>query len=252
VAVKVVKLVNEHDLEEVEGEIRHTMRARHDNVVQVFGIVTPDDGTVWVVMELLGVSLEQANVTGTPQRMKYIFDIVAGMQQVHCNEHPVTHFDLNPANILLTQGGGSVKIIDFGVAQTPSAPRAATRGTMPYMAPELFDEDREPSTACDVYSFAVLVAELWTGTVAWTGTPSSEIPDRLRAGGRPFSSSDLSAKKVPDPIIALIVACWAQDPQDRPTFADLGKLRDIVNFHKPSRNKWPQFLLDTEASYSGA
>jgi serine/threonine protein kinase len=140
-----------------------------------------------------------------------------------------------------------VKIIDFGVAQTAETMAtdvtAQARGTTRFMAPELFAEEVDKrDTACDVYSFAVVVAELWTGTVAWSGTPKHEIPDLVVAGRRPFSPDELSAKSVPGPIIALIVACWAQDLYRRSTFTQLSELRGIPKFYLAPQERWPLFL----------
>jgi serine/threonine protein kinase len=189
-------------------------------------------------------------------RMKYTLDIIAGMQHLHSKDHRVVHFDLTPANILLTLDGCSVKIIDFDASLTVETLRAAdvsiARGTLRFMAPELLREVKEPSAACDVYSFAVVLAELWTGTPAWkiqdpdTGVWNDMkhgwIIGRMFVSRRPFTIVQLETKGVPKPIIALIVACWAQDPHQRPTFAQLRRLRRIPNFHEAAQKDWPSFL----------
>jgi hypothetical protein len=72
-----------------------------------------------------------------------------------------------------------------------------------------------------------VVAELWTGTEAWEGTPEGLISFFVKDGRRPFFRKDLSKKGVPDPIIALIVACWAQEPERRPSFDQLGRLKSM-------------------------
>jgi hypothetical protein len=119
-------------------------------------------------------------------------------------------------------------------------------GALRFMAPELFDDDGlQPSPACDVYSFAVLLAELWTGTAAWKNVLPHVAAARVVLGRRPFSPRDLLAKAVPPSIIALIVACWAQNPHERPTFDQLGTLRDVPNFHLAPPEMWPPFLRTT-------
>jgi hypothetical protein len=247
VAVKVIEVAHKDALQRVKDEIRRANLARHNNVVHVFGIVTLEHETsVGVVMELLGESLEKVKTDGALLRMKYTLDIIAGMARMHAPADRVVHFNLKPANILLAEGGRSVKIIDFSVAQTAktlTAGKVSPRSTMRYRAPELFAKKFSPSSACDVYSFAVLLAELWTGTVGWHGTSDDLIPAAVRDGKRPFSPQELSTLGVPDPIIALIVACWAQEPHLRPTFAQLWeKLHDIPNFHEAPPQVWPSFL----------
>jgi hypothetical protein len=224
VAVKVLRLVDEDASETILDEFCRTKAlARHCNVVHVFGIVDLDDCTVGVVMEQLGAPLLRARVDDPTVLMKYTVDIIAGMKHIHSTDH-VGDFLLQPAHILLTQDSCSAKIVNFGVGcsafeMVPRSVRACD--DLPFMAPEVFAEEWQPSPACDVYSFAVVVAELWTGSIAWEGTPPQLVPCLVAAGHRPFSADELKAKGVPAPIIALIVACWAQDPRSRPTFAQL-------------------------------
>jgi tRNA A-37 threonylcarbamoyl transferase component Bud32 len=249
-----IKKVFEFDGEEskIEAEVRRTMLARHRNVVRVFGCVALESAEkVGVVMERLGVSLAEANVKDPSKRMQYTHDIIAGVEHMHGRGRDVVHFDLKPANILLTQDKRHVKIIDFGVAQTRATLSVkdvvSARGTVRFMAPELFSDDLRPSSACDVYSFAVVLAELWTGALVWAGTPNHLIPGRVASGGRPFSPDDMKAMGAQDPIIALINVCWKQDPHDRPTFEQLGELRNIPNFHLAPREVWPLFLQQHDA-----
>jgi hypothetical protein len=208
VAVKVLRLVEGDASKHILDELHRTRAlARHRNVVQVFGIVELDACTVGVVMERLGAPLLHARVSDPTVLMKYTLDIIAGMKHMHSTDH-VKDFVLQPTHILLTQDSRSAKIV-------------MTCDKLPFMAPKLFADNPRLLAACDVYSFAVVVAELWTGTTAWEGTPLWLVSRRVAAGHRPFSPDELKAKGVPAPVIALIVACWAQDPRSRPTFAQL-------------------------------
>jgi serine/threonine protein kinase len=243
VAVKIFKTDTGITLSKVEDEVRRANHARHRNIVHVFGTVLFDDNTVGIVMELLGMSLARAleckQVAEESLRMKYTLDIIAGMQHMH---QRVVHFDLKPANILLTHDRRSIKIADFGVSQTATTMDndvPTKRGTLPYVAPELFVNPPKSSAACDVYSFAVVLAELWTGTAAWEhlGNDAGMMGYHVSMkGSRPFSPDELKTMRVPAHIVALITKCWAQEPLDRPTFAVLAKLK-----HTPPAD-WPTFL----------
>jgi serine/threonine protein kinase len=248
VAVKVIRVGHGDTLKKVKDEFRRVNRASHHNVVQVFGIVElPGDETVGIVMERLGVSLQKAKVSDPFTRMRYTLDIIAGMEHIHCVNRSVVHFDLKLSNILVTEGKRpSVKVAVFRVPPTASTmasdSAALISGSLRFMAPEHFAEEWSPSPACDVYSFAVVLAELWTGAVAWEGTATHLIPGEVMEGHSPFSQKDLSERGVPASIIALIVACWAQEPEHRPTFAQLSEIRTIPNFHLAPQEAWPLFL----------
>jgi hypothetical protein len=245
VAVKVVKAVDKKAISDIEDEVRRANRVRHRHVVRIFGIVLlPDKEAVGVVMELLGVSLE-AGVEKPSARMKYTLDIIAGLEHMHIREHRVIHFDIKPANILLTRDERRAKIIGFRFARTASTLAIAPneppkRGTTPFMAPELFSKLYRESSACDVYSFAVVLAELWTGTLAWDKTQENAINKHVKAGRRPFFARHLAAYDVPSTLIALIEACWAQNPCIRPTFAQLAGLSE--NFDQTKQENWPYFI----------
>jgi serine/threonine protein kinase len=243
VAVKAVRLVDEDALEKMVAEVCRTKAlARHRNVIHVFGIIHLDDCTVGVIMERLAAPLQLAAVSDTAMRMKYTLDIIAGMEHLHSADERV-RFDFSPTNLLLTHDGSSVKIIDYCVVQRNMVLRGAfERDLGPFIAPELSTEEWRPTSACDVYSFAVVVAELWTGTVVWENEEYMSVCSYIKSGRRPFSPCELSAKGVPDPIIALIVACWAQKPERRPTFRQLGEILTIPNLHLSPHEAWPSFL----------
>jgi serine/threonine protein kinase len=118
-------------------------------------------------------------------------------------------------------------------------PGAVVRGSLQFIAPELFTETLPGTSKCDVYSFAVVLGELWTGTIAWLNA-AHLIVGRVVNGVRPFSPDDMKGQGVPAPIIALIATCWAQNPRDRPTFSDLRVLE--ANFHRLEEERWPIFL----------
>jgi serine/threonine protein kinase len=241
--VKVLRLVDEDALEKMVAEVHRTKAlARHRNVVHVFGIVHLDACTVGVVMERLAAPLQLAAVSDPTMRMKYTLDIIAGMKHMHSPDERV-RFDFSPTKLLLTQDGSSVKIIDYCVVQRNMVLRGAfERDLGPFMAPEVFAGEWRSTSACDVYSFAVVVAELWTSTVAWKDVKPTSMADNVKSGRFPFSPCELSAKGVPDPIIALIVACWAQKPERRPTFRQLGEILTIPNLHLSPHEAWPSFL----------
>lgn len=84
------------------------------------------------------------------------------------------------------------------------------------MAPEVLRN--EPSNEkSDVYSFGVILWELTTLQVPWTGMNSMQV-----VGAVGFQGRRLDIPPSVDPIVAEIISeCWNQDPQVRPSFAQI-------------------------------
>ena len=97
------------------------------------------------------------------------------------------------------------------------------RGTVPWMAPELFDDGRnvsEYSQSVDVYAFACICWESLCLNQPWgrgRRVSLSTIRSSVVSGQRPELPSHLSSD-VPNGFVSLMTKCWSQDPDNRPTF----------------------------------
>ncbi|EFJ44676.1 hypothetical protein VOLCADRAFT_95120 [Volvox carteri f. nagariensis] len=148
-------------------------------------------------------------------------DIAKAMLHLHLAD--VLHGDLKARNVMLkssgTEGRGVVcKVADFGLAvkidtveQTHMS--GMYQGTLTHMAPELLLHGRM-SKAGDVYAFGVTLWELFTGGNPFQGIPRALLGHQIAQEHRrpafpPF---------VPEAYVRLAEECWADRPEDRPTF----------------------------------
>jgi mitogen-activated protein kinase kinase kinase 7 len=92
------------------------------------------------------------------------------------------------------------------------------------MAPELFQRI-EYTEKCDVYSFALIVYWIVSGSEPFAEIPRSDIPKYVLSGERPQLS------KVETRIKHLISACWSQEFEDRPSFAKIIDEIDKLGYH---------------------
>ncbi|MGN9838235.1 serine/threonine-protein kinase [Nonomuraea sp. H19] len=131
----------------------------------------------------------------------------------------IVHRDFKPGNVILGPEGPVV--IDFGIARTLDAMTTTNHlaGTPAYMSPEQLG-DQPLTPASDMFSWAVTMVFAATGRRAFTG---GNVPAILHA--ILHSPPDLSG--VPEPLRAMVAACLAKSPADRPPAEQL--LRELTS-----------------------
>jgi serine/threonine protein kinase len=169
--------------------------------------------------------------------------IACGLKYLH-TEAPlrVVHGDLKPANVLLKHGGDTVQLTDFGLSSTIAVhtmsvgagrlvgQNAAGQSgwTLHWAAPELLEgeeqgEEIDPTFACDMYAFGIIVHQLLVGKVPYAGMFKS--PGALKAGvkggkrpswdGWEAARGGEAAADVLGQLKVLVEACWAHKAKDR-------------------------------------
>ncbi len=170
VAIKLVR--GGYDTAAVLERFRHERQILasldHPNIARLLDGGTTDDGTPYLVMELIeGTPIDQycdAHNLNVRDRLRLFLQVCSAVQYAH--QRLVIHRDIKPGNILVT-GEGVPKLLDFGIAKLlDPAADAATTVASP-MTPEYASPEQirgEPiTTATDVYSLGVVLYQLLTG-----------------------------------------------------------------------------------------
>ena len=98
----------------------------------------------------------------------------------------IVHGDIKPRNIRL-QGGGRIKVLDFGIAKALRQTRAETRnlyGSVPYSSPERLDRGHVDYHS-DLWSVAVVLYEMLEGRRPFRAATDVELERAIRLGARP-------------------------------------------------------------------
>lgn len=102
------------------------------------------------------------NVVGRPPIAVMLRSVLEGMAFLH--RKGILHGDIKPQNVLVPDSG-PCKLADFGISRRVTHAAAAVEGTPFYMAPEA--TRGEASTAADIWSFGIMMAEVLTGRLPY-------------------------------------------------------------------------------------
>jgi serine/threonine protein kinase len=127
----------------------------------------------------------------------------------------VIHCNLTPDNILV-DWDWNVRIADFGSSTSSPGKNNLYRSSdnPRYLAPECYDNGFRHTS--DVFAFALIAFEVLTGRSAFPENLNGyQIALMVLVEGKRPEIPDY----VPPPVRLLLTDCWADDPDERPTFA---------------------------------
>jgi serine/threonine protein kinase len=203
-------------------EARAAARLSHPGIVTVYDSdEDPGGGAPFIAMEYVeGGTLRQRIETEGSLPPDEAVGLTLRLADALAVAHDagITHRDVKPANVLIRDSDGEVKIADFGVARLTDSDLTGTGNTLgspAYMSPEQV-QGREPDGRSDLFSLAVILYEMLAGerpfrgddpvSLAYAIVHETPVPISRRADG------------VPDRLDRFFDRALAKDPADR--FAD--------------------------------
>ena len=181
VAIKMLHERYANDVQFVERfrrEATHAAGLSHPNVVSIYDRGEAE-GSYFIVMEYVeGRTLKELIVTRgpcpVPVAVSYTRQVLAALRYAHRNG--IVHRDIKPHNVLVDHEG-RVKVADFGIARAGSSQMTEAGsiiGTAQYLSPEQA-RGAPVDESSDLYSTGIVLYELLTGTVPFTGETPVEI-----------------------------------------------------------------------------
>ena len=238
-----VKVLNQRLVEDEAAKARFRREAKaagrlqHANAVSVTDFGQTADGHVYIVMELLeGKTLREVLAKDAPlevaRAVSMMLQVSSAVAAAH--EAGIIHRDLKPANIFIVQRAdvpAALKVLDFGIAKLAAdslddddrqtlTQVGAIIGTPRYMSPEQCN-GRPLTLASDVYSLGIILYEMLTGTVPFSGP--SLVSIAVKQTTEPPRSPREFVSSIPVELENVVLHALEKKPEDRP--GDAGAFR---------------------------
>jgi eukaryotic-like serine/threonine-protein kinase len=259
-----VKVLHAHLLAEPESKARLEREAQavaklqHDNIVQIFDYSGSESPASYIVTEFIdGQTLKQfmASRSVPAPEVAALIAIDVGSALLHAHSFGIIHRDVKPENVMVRRDG-VLKLMDFGVAQIMDLERMTVTGQLlgspAYMAPELLD-GRALDVRTDVFSIGIMLYQLSTGALPFSGRNPHEVLKRI-AEGR-FADPRTVNRMIADRLAKIITRALARKPEER--YATVAALLDDLNGFvgdaglTSRRDELKAFFTDPEAYEKG-
>ena len=202
-------------------EMRLLSKLRHPCITTVMGAVIESGQEPLLVMELMDhgslfdLLHNDTMIVEGDLVLPILRDVAQGLRFLHAATPQVVHGDLKAQNILV-DGKFRAKVADFGLSQKKGVGAA---GTPFWMAPELLSGRSGNTAASDVYSFGIILYEVYSRRVPYEGEDFNETLKQIcdpQVNKRPPIPESM-----PPEVESLMVACTNADPSQRPTFREI-------------------------------
>jgi serine/threonine-protein kinase len=219
VAIKVLDEKHANDeqfIERFRREAKNAASLSHPNIVSIYDRGEAE-GTYYIAMEYIeGRTLKDLIVARGPlrvdQAVSYARQILGAVRFAH--RKGIVHRDIKPHNVLVDTDG-RLKVTDFGIARAGASQMTEAGsiiGTAQYLSPE---QARGASVdqRSDLYSVGIVLNEMLTGSVPFTGDTPVEIAMKHISAVPEAPSS--GRPDVPHDLDLVVLRALAKDPRER-------------------------------------
>jgi eukaryotic-like serine/threonine-protein kinase len=245
----VVKVMHDHIANDpnfrkrFERETLLMARFQNPYVVTLYDASLDDPEGPCIVMEYIkGVTLDTVlhrnNRLGASRIARLLSQLCEALFAAH--REGIVHRDLKPSNLMVVDADSpyeKIKVMDFGLAKLVTLPTGSTDktkvtnadfavGTPGYISPEQVRGD-EMDHRSDLYSVGIILFELLTGRLPFTGSETMDVL-LAHATQQPPTFAEFGASDwVPPGVEAVVKRCLSKNPQDRPATA-----RELDNLYQ--------------------
>ncbi|XP_064473089.1 leucine-rich repeat serine/threonine-protein kinase 1-like isoform X2 [Ornithodoros turicata] len=223
-------------------ELNILLSLRHPHIVPLVGVCTQPLALVLHLATLgaLDGILRNYRRSGTHLELsslqRVILQVAKALEYLH--QQHIIYRDLKSENVLVWEFPApfqaepatvDVKLADYGISRStlPTGTKGFG-GTEGFMAPEImrYNGEEEYTEKVDCFSFGMFMYELLTLRLPFEGHDC--VKDHILDGGRPvFTSREIT---YPAYMMDLMIACWSQQPRDRPSASQIVSIASAPEF----------------------
>lgn len=251
VAIKVLReqyAADEDFVRRFYQEAESAAKLSHPNIVNTYDVGREGD-LYYIVMELVdGPSLAEILAADAklpePVAIDYMVQVCTGLAYAH--RQGLLHRDIKPANILVTKDDVA-KLSDFGIARAISQHTMAlttpglVMGSIYYISPEQA-QGHELHEASDLYSVGVVLYQMLTGSLPYTG--DSPITVALKHIGDPVPTIDTAKYGVSPALASIVNRLLQKAPEHR-----FGSASEVASALREARERpsVPAYRIENDA-----
>ena len=172
-------------------------------------------------------------------KLNILHDLCGTLEDFHAKK--LIHRDIKPDNVMI-EAGNKPRLIDFGVSKIATKTSTFSKvqmGTVPYMAPEMFNFDEElvdvndsnakpvpVSTYSDIWSLGCMIAEVFSGLKPWHKKKESNLTEIYIISNLTKRTKFPIPSFIDEDIKELITKATIYEPIERPSAREL---KDMIS-----------------------
>jgi eukaryotic-like serine/threonine-protein kinase len=239
---------NREHAQRFAAEAKMAAAIKHRFVVDIFDFGSTDDGTPYMVLELLeGQELAHRLRRGPALTVKELVRLIAqclsGLEAIH--RAGIVHRDLKPENVFVISDSDGMfpKLLDFGVALSADAEAqepnsdlrrltkaGVTLGTPTYMSPEQLRARRDLDGRADLFAMGVILFEALIGTPPFADDNAADLMVKITTRG--IARLDALRPELGAALADVVARALAPDRDQR--YANAAEMRQALNHVLPA------------------
>ena len=238
---------NEELVRRFKNESKAISLLDHPNIIKVIDVNIDSDKKYIVVEYIDGITLkeyiENRKVLTPQETIRFTKTILNAVG--HAHDNGIIHRDLKPQNVMILRDG-TLKLMDFGIARLSTASQKTMTdkaiGSVHYISPEQV-RGRESDGRSDIYSIGVMMYEMLTGKLPFTGDTAMRVAMR-QLNEKPTPPTDINGD-IPQGLEQITLKAMEKKPENRyQTTREM--IADIDRFRKDPAIVFPYGIPEEE------